>query len=321
MKTISEKPSEVSVPSQNEGEGSLCYETVGSDSKASLSAYSRTDFMNAPVQQAIQGDGFFRRMPCKARGVPGEHVARNAYIDIPLHAKHGCLLSCSHPTCRLSGRRFRFCAVCQVPVAKRNFARRHTHGLSLMEINSSTASDLDVSLAGSATGSYASATKTVHKETTRKLNSAFPPKVVSSSNLSQSVERKIPGEISVASGLEKATETIMTSDMTSVAMSMEEYSINGRKKQQNQRTAIYVSEDELDWLYLFRQRPGLSESKEAWLKRVEQVGGVSLKSKNFPTRKSQKRFSVEDEELSDIEPTGEDGLGNFDSSNMEDLFE
>ena len=94
---------------------------IASSSRASAfshSAYTRSDFANAPLQQTPHGSGFYRRMPCKARGVPGEHVAKNAFIDIPLNAKHGTLLSCSHASCRHSGRLFRFCSVCQVPVAK-----------------------------------------------------------------------------------------------------------------------------------------------------------------------------------------------------------
>ena len=92
---------------------------VGSNSSTfSQSVYTRSDFTNAPLKQTGSGVGFCRRMPCKARGVPGEHVASNAYIDIPVDAKHGTLLSCSHPSCRHSGRLFRFCSVCQVPVAK-----------------------------------------------------------------------------------------------------------------------------------------------------------------------------------------------------------
>jgi hypothetical protein len=100
-----------------------------SASAFSCSAYSPAEFASAPLQQTLPGSGFFRRMPCKARGVEGEHVAKNAFIDIPLNAKHGTILSCSHPACRLSGRLFRFCAVCQVPVAKvsKKYGRTFIH--------------------------------------------------------------------------------------------------------------------------------------------------------------------------------------------------
>ena len=75
----------------------------------------------------------FVRQPCKARGVsikPSQHphVARFAYIDIPLGTMHGTVLSCCHPVCISSGRRFRYCTHCQTAVAKRNFNVRHNHG-------------------------------------------------------------------------------------------------------------------------------------------------------------------------------------------------
>jgi hypothetical protein len=68
------------------------------------------------------------RFPCKARGVDN-HNARTAYIDVPPSAGHGSIVICSHPLCASSGRKFRFCSVCQTPVAKRNFTKRHAHGI------------------------------------------------------------------------------------------------------------------------------------------------------------------------------------------------
>ena len=40
---------------------------------------------------------------------------------------HGQALTCSHPACQERGVRFRYCAVCQKPVARRNFSTRHDH--------------------------------------------------------------------------------------------------------------------------------------------------------------------------------------------------
>jgi len=70
-----------------------------------------------------------RRVPCKARGMGDSHTSSTAYFDIPLNLQHGAILACSHPGCAASGRRFRYCQVCEVPVAKRNFIKRHSHGL------------------------------------------------------------------------------------------------------------------------------------------------------------------------------------------------
>lgn len=69
------------------------------------------------------------RVPCKARGTFENHNAWNAFIDIPEDATHGSELACSHEACAASGRRFRFCAVCALPVAHRNFVKRHGHGM------------------------------------------------------------------------------------------------------------------------------------------------------------------------------------------------
>jgi hypothetical protein len=71
----------------------------------------------------------FLRMPCKARGMSTKHNSDTAFLDIPVDAPHGFLLSCSHPECTESGRRFRYCTICANPVAKRNFPKRHGHGL------------------------------------------------------------------------------------------------------------------------------------------------------------------------------------------------
>lgn len=101
---------------------------------AEMSAQSNGILMCAPVGSSGMifsgvANVEFRRVPCKARGVHGDHNIRTAYFDIPVNAEHGTLLICSHPGCSGSGRRFRYCAVCDLPVAKRNFTKRHGHGI------------------------------------------------------------------------------------------------------------------------------------------------------------------------------------------------
>jgi hypothetical protein len=95
-----------------------------------------------------------------------------------------------------------------------------------------------------------------------------------------------------------------------------------------ERTTVLVTEDELDWLFLFRQRPGPSDSREAWLKRVEQVAGVSMEP---PKKVAKHQVNDDDEdeddnsgdELSEIEAHGHDhdDLSHLDESKMDDLFE
>ena len=68
------------------------------------------------------------RMICKARNMPPDHNADTAYFEVPADAVHGQILICSHPACIKSGRQFRYCTVCRLPVIKRNFRMRHSHG-------------------------------------------------------------------------------------------------------------------------------------------------------------------------------------------------
>eukprot|EP00539_Tryblionella_compressa_P014373 CAMPEP_0178825490 /NCGR_PEP_ID=MMETSP0746-20121128/6254_1 /TAXON_ID=913974 /ORGANISM="Nitzschia punctata, Strain CCMP561" /LENGTH=700 /DNA_ID=CAMNT_0020487267 /DNA_START=80 /DNA_END=2182 /DNA_ORIENTATION=+ len=69
-------------------------------------------------------------VPCRARGMPMDHNFKTAYFVISEKAKHGEDLVCSYFACRNGGVKFRYCAHCMAPVAKRNFCRRHDHGMS-----------------------------------------------------------------------------------------------------------------------------------------------------------------------------------------------
>eukprot|EP00529_Nitzschia_sp_RCC80_P004210 CAMPEP_0113462528 /NCGR_PEP_ID=MMETSP0014_2-20120614/12146_1 /TAXON_ID=2857 /ORGANISM="Nitzschia sp." /LENGTH=955 /DNA_ID=CAMNT_0000354409 /DNA_START=659 /DNA_END=3526 /DNA_ORIENTATION=+ /assembly_acc=CAM_ASM_000159 len=68
-------------------------------------------------------------LPCRARGMPPDHNFKNAHFIIPPDVKHGQELVCSHAVCRQRGIKFRYCWECRIPVAKRNFHQRHSHGL------------------------------------------------------------------------------------------------------------------------------------------------------------------------------------------------
>jgi hypothetical protein len=46
---------------------------------------------------------------------------------IPEDIKHGAELVCSYNACRNAGTKFRYCVHCSLPVAKRNFFKRHKH--------------------------------------------------------------------------------------------------------------------------------------------------------------------------------------------------
>jgi hypothetical protein len=50
-----------------------------------------------------------RPVLCLARGLPRDHNATTAILEIPEGAPHGLLLICSHSACAKSQRRFRYC--------------------------------------------------------------------------------------------------------------------------------------------------------------------------------------------------------------------
>jgi hypothetical protein len=90
---------------------------------------SDTGVFCLPVNKPFGALRHISRVPCKARGISENHTAWNSYIDIPANAHHGDELSCSNKQCSSSGRKFRYCAMCALPVASRNFSKRHSHGM------------------------------------------------------------------------------------------------------------------------------------------------------------------------------------------------
>jgi hypothetical protein len=59
---------------------------------------------------------------------PHGFARQTAFFVIPENVKHGEELICSYFACRNAGIKFRYCSHCKVPVAKRNFRKRHKHG-------------------------------------------------------------------------------------------------------------------------------------------------------------------------------------------------
>jgi hypothetical protein len=57
-----------------------------------------------------------------------KYTPETAYFVIPENVRHGEELICSYFACRNAGVKFRYCSHCKVPVAKRNFRKRHRHG-------------------------------------------------------------------------------------------------------------------------------------------------------------------------------------------------
>jgi hypothetical protein len=182
----------------------------------------------------------FLRVACKARGVQILHNAKNAYIDIPTNAEHGTILECSNSVCRSSGRRFRFCTVCKIPVAFRNFAKRHSHGI--LQPPSPLEETAVTQLA-----SLRQTSQTVPNDT--------------SSNTSATEEKRNRDEISISTARNRDASipnTIWVGEL-------EDQSV-----QDKNLIKIYVSPKELQWLALLHNRPAGHETDEteSWIEVV-----------------------------------------------------
>ena len=67
--------------------------------------------------------------------MPADHNTKTAYFVLhQQQLRHGDGLLCSHPQCQRRGIRFLYCAFCEEPVAKANFATRHSHDKKEQEI-------------------------------------------------------------------------------------------------------------------------------------------------------------------------------------------
>ena len=102
-------------------------EYTGSEPREHLIVLPGTEPLNPEKKKRRKRSGRVK-IPCRARGMPMAHNARTAYFVVPPSIQHGDELMCSFPGCRSAGCKFRWCAVCKVPVAKRNFRNRHKHG-------------------------------------------------------------------------------------------------------------------------------------------------------------------------------------------------
>ena len=69
---------------------------------------------------------------------------------IPENVKHGEELICSYFACRNAGIKFRYCSHCKVPVAKRNFRKRHKHGGEIVAGEDSDAEEDGLAVGGGA---------------------------------------------------------------------------------------------------------------------------------------------------------------------------
>ena len=199
------------------------------------------------------------RVPCKARGVRGYHNIRNAYFDIPVNAEHGMMLVCSHEACASSGRKFRYCAVCDLPVANRNFSKRHGHGI-IKPTRGCGASDDE------------------YLPTENTLAGTKHPRKVSDDEYIQEVKVQ-PTTIPISPTLspsQPVTSAVVVVSSPSTEFQTVPSTTGAMMEGQDQNTGtmtMQLSPIEFEWLALFHNRPSMedTEAMNQWMDSVLQL--------------------------------------------------
>eukprot|EP00544_Gedaniella_sp_CCMP2646_P003683 CAMPEP_0202495796 /NCGR_PEP_ID=MMETSP1361-20130828/17786_1 /ASSEMBLY_ACC=CAM_ASM_000849 /TAXON_ID=210615 /ORGANISM="Staurosira complex sp., Strain CCMP2646" /LENGTH=350 /DNA_ID=CAMNT_0049126931 /DNA_START=37 /DNA_END=1089 /DNA_ORIENTATION=+ len=214
--------------------------------------------MCAPVTEV-------RRVPCKARGVRGDHNLRTAYFDIPVNAEHGLMLVCSHEGCAASGRRFRYCAICDLPVAKRNFSKRHGHGLIKPTRGGAANSISSVSVATENTLAGTKHRRSVSNDEYFPQENVPPAQATVSPTLSPTLSQPFASTASVSSA--SAFQTVQST----TGAAIEEQDPN------TGMMTIQLNPIEFQWLALFHNRPSMedSEAMNRWMDNVIQLSEPS----------------------------------------------
>eukprot|EP00542_Grammatophora_oceanica_P007711 CAMPEP_0194065622 /NCGR_PEP_ID=MMETSP0009_2-20130614/85570_1 /TAXON_ID=210454 /ORGANISM="Grammatophora oceanica, Strain CCMP 410" /LENGTH=320 /DNA_ID=CAMNT_0038718491 /DNA_START=862 /DNA_END=1824 /DNA_ORIENTATION=- len=182
------------------------------------------------------------RSSCRARAVAKDHTPENAYLLVPEDVRHGYLLRCSHSWCIKTGRLFRYCVVCRQPVTKRNFHKRHGHGLiryengrSILPADDELLEDADVVPSSAAP-------------------SSLPAVVIGG-------DRTTP--LDAGATLVGTEEAAGVASATGNVVSDEDSSAAGPQQVLSEGIATMVSPEEMAWLQLFRERPATSTQQDA----------------------------------------------------------
>jgi hypothetical protein len=209
---------------------------------------------------------------------------QTAYIVIPEDVSHGQALKCSHPICQKRGVRFRYCEVCQTPVAKRNFSTRHNHPPGefpeAKELEAKAQEEEDA----------------LEKETKVDLEEDEGDEVTTSSKaakLPQDTDRSIASLIAAATNQHQMAVNASASvaKVTNEDSTIEEQEEKHQKKSKNNmlmariyRTpmdppdlAKFGSKRRMEWLTLLGQRPppDRPDDMSAWLHQLMVVSDLS----------------------------------------------
>jgi len=212
---------------------------------------------------------------------------------IPENVRHGEELICSYFACRNAGVKFRYCSHCKVPVAKRNFRKRHKHGDNLGkdggddEDHSGTEED-GCSDEGELPDMSSQGAVPSQVTTGRSRKEAIPSQVTtttderaSKKNRSEDVSKKshIPSQVTTSIGTKKdvsskkSVESKKSNGDKSATGASESNSVCMRSG--DDRSKVIESRRKR-WAYLLEKRPQTKdgEAMSSWLMQVLAVSDL-----------------------------------------------
>jgi hypothetical protein len=193
---------------------------------------------------------------------------------IPGSVGHGEDLICSYSACRNAGVKFRYCAFCRVPVAKRNFHQRHGHGIPTTREEAQNNKSSGTVKRPSAPNPQP--TVATNNRSGSKQNKKTPPtktvgnsRLHSTDDLSRQSNKRDRDRYSIASN-QKVSCSDPSGTSTSISKSVSPEIPHARQMQ---------------WASLLRRRPDTSDSDSmsAWLLQVMAISDLKAPLKTQGT--------------------------------------
>ena len=173
---------------------------------------------------------------------------------------------CSHSACIQKGTRFLYCSRCKGPVAKNNFATRHSHEGS--PESSSIDSDDDSTSKHSLLNSPKNCGGVTTRSTSDKEDTAQPSnKTTSPTTTTNAFERKGNKSISLEKWQGRASSPLELSSTTDYDSST---GSDETTSSQKERDAMFTDKRRNQWLFLLDNRPATSNKEDMaiWLTSV-----------------------------------------------------
>jgi hypothetical protein len=186
---------------------------------------------------------------------------------------HGSDLVCSYDACRTSGVKFRYCTSCRIPVAKRTFHQRHSHGIPTVYAEASSKTEAGRSFATPPQSNVKKSASFKNKKRAAKLQPVPPPaKKLKQpfASLKSRNENDNSNNEDINSHIKRPVADVIVQVDQGKQVSEES---GGTTDASDTSGAIYTEDRRKSWAALLERRPDSSDGggMTAWLDEVMSV--------------------------------------------------